>query len=163
MSDQPVHRITETRSEFLDSLRVALDLIAAQGCRELTLVDPDFAEWPLGEAHVLNDLTRWAKPHRKLTMIARNYDQVVRRHPRFVEWRRNFAHVMSCREPDEADVQDLPSLLLAPGLLVLRRIDVGGWRASLSTDPADTLVWRDGLDALTQRSSEAFPATTLGL
>ena len=96
-------------------------------------------------------------------MVAQNYDAVVRRHSRFVDWRRNFAHVISCREPDEADVKDMPSILLAPGLLVLRRIEVTQWRASYSTDPADVIAWQDSLDALLQRSSEAFPATTLGL
>lgn len=163
MSDQPTRRITETRSEFQQSLRNALDQIAEEGCRELTFVDPDFEAWPLGEQNVLDDLTRWAKSHRKLTMVARSYDEIPRKHPRFVDWRRNFAHVVSCREPDEADVDDMPSILLAPGLLVLRRIEVTQWRASYSTDPADAIVWRDSLDALLQRSSEAFPVTTLGL
>lgn len=163
MSDKPTHRITETRTEFQQSLRNAFDQIAEEGCRDLTIVDPDFEDWPLGDPTVLDDLTRWAKSHRKLTMVARNYDEVVRKHSRFVEWRRNFAHVISCREPDEADAADMPSILLAPGVLVLRRIEVTQWRASLSTDPADAIIWRDSLDALLQRSSEAFPATTLGL
>jgi hypothetical protein len=163
MSDKPVHRITETRGEFQEAVRDALDRAAEQGCRELTLVDPDFADWPLGEQRVLDALTRWAQSQRKLTLVARSYDMIVRRHPRFVDWRRNFAHVITCREPDEADADDTPSILLASGLLVLRRIDARAWRASLSTDQADTIVWRDGIDALLQRSSDAFPATSLGL
>jgi hypothetical protein len=129
----------------------------------LFLFDPDFADWPLSDARVLEDLTRWAKSHRKLTMVARSYDMVVRKHARFVDWRRTFAHVIDCREPDEGDAEKMPSLLLAPGILLLRRIDLHNWRASVSTDPADGIAWRDGIDAVLQRSSEAFPATSLGL
>jgi hypothetical protein len=57
----------------------------------------------------------------------------------------------------------LKGLFLAPETLTLRVLDPEHYRASLSFDPADGTRIRDGLDALLQRSEEAFPVTTLGL
>ncbi|MET0335448.1 MAG: hypothetical protein ABW190_14345, partial [Rhizobacter sp.] len=81
----------------------------------------------------------------------------------WVEWRRQWSHVVECRVVDEADVGLLKGLFLAPGALTLRVLDPEHYRASLSFDLADTVRVRDGLDALLQRSEEAFPVTTLGL
>jgi hypothetical protein len=57
----------------------------------------------------------------------------------------------------------LSGLFLAPGLMTLRVLDAEHYRASLSFDPTDGTRIRDALDALLQRSEEAFPVTTLGL
>jgi hypothetical protein len=69
------HRIITSRSEFLQALREGFALAAAQGCRELLLSDPDFADWPLGELEVLDHLTRWAFAHRKLTLLGGHFDE----------------------------------------------------------------------------------------
>lgn len=163
MSDLPASRIITSRVEFHDALREAFAFVADKGCREVFIADPTFSDWPLGERAVLDNLTRWAFAHRKLTVLAESFDEFPKRHARWVEWRRQWSHVVDCRCVDEADAGHLKGLLLAPGLITLRVLDPEHYRASLSFDPADTTRVRDALDALLQRSEEAFPVTTLGL
>jgi len=163
MTDLPEHRITTSRAEFHDAIRLVFEHAAATGCRELFLVDADFLEWPLGERGVIDSLSRWAQSHRKLTLLAHRFEEIVRAHPRFAEWRRQWSHVVECRVPDGTEPIQLPGLLLAPGLATLRRLDWLHYRASLSTSPSDMLVWYENVDALLQRSVEAFPTTLLGL
>lgn len=163
MNDLPTSRIITSRSEFHEALKEAFVLVADKGCREVFIADPTFSDWPLGDRSVLENLSRWAYTHRKLTVLAESFDEFPRRHPRWVEWRRQWAHVVDCRAVDEADVGQMHGLFLAPGLLTLRVLDAEHYRASLSFDPTDATRIRDALDALLQRSEEAFPVTTLGL
>lgn len=161
---RPAHRIVTSRADFVDALRAGFAAAADAGCRELWIADPDFADWPIGEIAVVEQLTRWALPHRRLTVVACGYDEVVRRHPRFVAWRRQWSHVVDCRQfDDDGDADALPTLLLAPGVVTVRLFDRQHLRASVSADPADALQARELLDEVAQRSVEAFPATTLGL
>ncbi len=157
------YRLITTHIEFHDALREAFAEIAQQGCREVWLCDADFAGWPLDEPGVIELLTRWALPHRKLTLIARDFDEFARRHPRWTEWRRTWSHVVDCRVLDEADAVQPPVILLAPGVITLRLVDPIHPRGSLSREPADMLRNRELVDAVSQRSTEGFPATILGL
>ncbi len=163
MDDLPTSRIITSRTEYHEALKEAFAFVADKGCREVFIADPRFSDWPLGERGVLESLTRWAYTHRKLTVLAESFDEFPRRHPRWVEWRRQWSHVVECRAVDEADAGQLTGLFLAPGLLTLSVLDPQHYRASLSFDPADSTRRRDALDALLQRSEEAFPVTTLGL
>lgn len=156
-------RVISTRGEFHDALRQALAEAAQTGCREILLCDVDFADWPIGERAVIESLTKWAYAHRRLTMIANHFDEVPRRHARFVEWRRTYAHVVDCRANDELEAGQMPTMLLAPGLVGVRLVDPVHYRGSVTHDTADLLPWREALDAVLQRSSAAFPATNLGL
>lgn len=162
MSESPRTLIT-TRLEFHDALRLAFSETSHAGSRELFLCDEDFADWPLNEPEIIAALTRWAMPHRKLWMLARHYDEVTRRHPRFVEWRRTWSHVMECRAAEEVDSGDLPTLFLAPSVVCVRLFDRIQIRGSLSHDTADFIRDRELFDAVSQRSEESFPASTLGL
>jgi hypothetical protein len=112
---------------------------------------------------VIDDLTRRAHAHRKLTMLAQTFEDVPRRHPRFVEWRRIWSHAIDCRQLEELEPGDMPMLLLAPGIVTVRVFSREDWRGSVSFDAADALRARELVDAISQRSVEAFPATTLGL
>jgi hypothetical protein len=156
-------RIIASRSEFHDALREAFALVADKGCREIFISDADFADWPLGERAVIDSLTRWAYAHRKLTVLAQSFDEFQRRHPRWVQWRKQWSHVVECRTPDEADAGRVPGLFLAPGVVTLRVLDPEHYRASMAFDEADAILARENIDALLQRSEEAFPASTLGL
>jgi len=152
-----------TRGECQQAVRDALGMAAAQGCRELWLCDGDYADWPLGEKAVIESLSAWAYAHRRLTVLARSFDELPRRHARWVEWRRQWAHVVDCRLLNEEDAAAAPWLLLAPGVVAVRVFDPVHYRGSLSEDPADALRCRELVDALSQRSTDSFPATTLGL
>src|SRR3954454_11957875 len=77
-ADVPDHRMLLSRGEFHDALREAFEQAASRGCRELFISDPDFSDWPLGEIAVVDHLTRWAMSHRRLTVLARTYDELPR-------------------------------------------------------------------------------------
>ncbi|MET0332642.1 MAG: hypothetical protein ABW190_00105 [Rhizobacter sp.] len=163
MSDLPETRLITSRTEFHEGLKEAFAFIADKGCREVIIADPNFADWPLSDRAVLESLTRWAYRHRKLIILAESFDEFPRRHARWVEWRRQWSHVVECRAADTADVGQVTGLFLVPELITLRVLDPDHYRASLSFDPADALRARDGVEAVLQRSEEAFPVTTLGL
>lgn len=153
------------RAEFAAAVRAVLADAAAHGTRELWLVDPDFALWPLGERETVALLLRWAQggPRRRITFVAHGFDDVPRRHPRFVAWRRDWAHVVSCREVSEVDASEVPTLLLAGEGLGVQLLERQHVRGRWFRDESNWRMWREVVDALLQRSSEAFPATTLGL
>ncbi len=159
----PMHRLIETRAEFRAAVQQAFADIAAAGSRAVWMCDADFSDWPLDEPSVIGHLSQWAVAHRTCTVLALHYDDISRRHPRWAQWRRQRAHVVQCRSPDEADRHHLPCVLVAPGTLTLRLVDRVQCRGSVSTDMADALREREQLDALLQRSIDAFPASTLGL
>lgn len=163
MSEGSAARRIDGRTDFQTAVREALAEVAQAGCKELFLVDRHFADWPLGTAEVVDSLTRWAFAHRKLTMVAERFDEVARGQARFVRWRVQYAHVIDCRAAHEDDARDLPTLLVAPGLLTLRLVDPVRFRGYLDHTPAEWIRWRDQIDAIAQRSTESFPASTLGL
>ena len=152
-----------TRGEFHAALRVGFAEAAANGSRELWLCDNDFADWPLGERAVIEHLGQWAASNRRLMLLARSFDEVARRHARWVEWRRQWSHIVSCRANNELESGDMPTLLLAVGTLSVRLSDSVHHRGRLSRDKADEVRCKELFDAVLQRSEEAFPATTTGL
>jgi hypothetical protein len=152
-----------TRGEFLDAVRAAFAEAAARGCREVLLCHDDFADWPLNDPGLCENLTKWASPHRKCIVVARSFDEIARLHPRWVAWRRTWSHVVECRANHELEAGQMPSLLLLPGLLTLRVLDPVHYRGSVSRHLGDAVRARELFDAVCQRSEEAFPATNLGL
>ena len=153
----------DSRAGFHAAVRAAFDVAATQGCREIWLVDRDFADWPLGEIEVVDHLRRWAHPHRKLTLLASHFDMLARRHPRWVAFRRTWGHVVECRSNTELEPAKMPTLMLAAPLLLLRLADPLRHRGSVSRDPATLLSARETVDAVLQRSEHAFPSTILGV
>lgn len=156
-------RILTSRGELHAAIRDAFAQAAAQGCREIFISDADFADWPLGERAVIESLSQWAYAHRRFTMLAHHYDEVLRRHPRFVDWRRQWAHVIDCRALTELEVEQFPSMIIAPGVLTLRVLDAVSHRAVVSNDAGNELRARERLDACLQRSEISFAATIAGL
>jgi len=143
--------------------RVLVDA-ARRGARTLVACDADFAGWPLDDARVLDALTRWAAPGRRLTLFALHYDAFVSLHPRWTAWRRTWSHLVDTRAAAEAG--ELPTLLLARGdghACTLRLVDAKRWRGTLSLRAEDAARARDQIDAISQRSVPAFAPTTLGL
>jgi hypothetical protein len=68
----------EGRADFIQLVRDALGVAAQAGWRELILSDASFYDWPLGERAVIDSLNAWARGGRQLTLLAKNYDEVVR-------------------------------------------------------------------------------------
>jgi hypothetical protein len=162
MSNESITQIA-SRKEFLDAVRVALVQAAAAGATEIYLVDPHFSDWPLNERSLVESLSRWVSSRRKLTIVAHSFDEVARRAPRFSEWRRQWSHVIHCRATDEIEADQVPTLLYVPGLVCIRLLDRVRYRGTVSGRAADDVEARESIDALLQRSTEAFPPTTLGL
>ena len=159
----PLPGLIDSRSDFHHALRSAFAQAADAGCRELWLCDPDFSDWPLGEAGVVDALRAWAGQQRRLTLLASTFDEVARRHPRWVEWRRVWSHVVHCRTNTEIEAAALPTVLLAPGLVSVRLSNPARYRGRCSTDAADEVRCREMIDAVLQRSQESFPVALTGL
>lgn len=157
------HRVFQGRDASHEALREALLDVAEQGCREMWWCDVDFADWPIGERAVVEALGRWAYAHRRLTVIAADYSRIVERHPRWVQFRRQWSHVVECRSLETLEASRWQGLLLAPGVVTVRVLDGVGQRGSISRRRDDEVAAREWVDAITQQSSDAFPATTLGL
>jgi sugar/nucleoside kinase (ribokinase family) len=152
-----------SRAEFLDAVRNAFTRAEQHGARQIVLVDPNFADWPLNERSVIDALSRWVDSSRLLVVMAHSFDELARRQLRFVEWRRQWAHVVQCRTDPDLEAEQIPTLLLVAGHSCVRVVDRIRFRGTVSNRPVDLTESRDTVDALLQRSVEAFPVTTLGL
>lgn len=157
------HGLIDSRSGFHNALHDAFADIAAHPCLQVWMCDTDFADWPLNDAAVIDELVRWAQPHRRLVVLAQSFGDVVRRHPRWVTWRRQFAHAVECRLVEPMEQGRMPTLFTAQGGLTVKLVDPQRYRGSWSREAADGRLACELIDAVSQRSTEAFPATTLGL
>ena len=157
------HGLIDSRSGFHHALREAFADIAAHPRLQVWMCDAHFADWPLNEPEVIDALVRWAQPHRKLVVLAQSFDDVVRRHPRWVTWRRQFAHAVECRLVEPMEQGRMPTLFTAQGGQTVKLVDPQRYRGSWSREPADGRLAVELIDAVSQRSAEAFAATTLGL
>lgn len=158
----------EGRAEFQARIVQTLQWAGQTPCTTLHAWDPSFVEWPWSDAAVLAALTAWARPGRCLSLLAMDFEELARRQPRFVRWRRDFGHVVTARLVDaEQRPESGPQALLVAGdsmqshcLTVFER---RSWRGKFSEDASERLRALEWFDALTQRSSESFASTTLGL
>lgn len=150
------------RGEFGDLVRRAFSAAAIQGWRELIICDASFEDWPLGERAVTEALASWSRTGRKLTMIARSYDAVTRRHPRFVTWRQTWSHIIECRGSGSGPSETLPSAMWTPGW-VFERLDVERSTGYSGHEATRRVALRESLNERLLKSVPAFPATTLGL
>lgn len=152
----------EGRTAFQQLVRDALAAAARDGWREIILSDPDFADWPLGERAVAESLHAWSTSGRRCTLLARRWDEVVRRHARFVGWRGTWAHIIDARACRAADPLELPSAIWSPGW-VLQRLDLDRCNGYSGAEPDRRLLLRENLQEWLRQSSPSFPSNTLGL
>ena len=150
------------RTEFGDLIRRAFRAAANQGWREIIICDADFADWPLGERAVTSALGDWSRTGRKLIMIARSFDAVTRRHPRFVTWRQTWSHIVECRGSASGPSETLPSAMWTPDW-VFERLDLERSAGYSGREATRRLALRESLNERLLKSAPAFPATTLGL
>ncbi len=152
----------EGPTEFAQLIRLAFANAAAQGWREIIICDSTFEDWPLGERAVAQSLNDWSSSGRKLTMLAKNYSEVTRRHARFVTWRRTWAHIVECRGNAAISADDMPSALWSP-VWVFQRLDLTRSTGVSGAEAARRVGLKERLDECLKYSSPAFAATTLGL
>ena len=149
-------------AEFAEIIRLTFATAAAQGWREIIMADRSFEDWPLGERQVTQSLNDWSKSGRKLTMLAKNYDELLRRHARFVTWRRTWAHIVECRGNASLSADDFPSALWSP-VWACQRLDLKRCTGMAGFEADRRVALKERLDECLRRSSPAFPATTLGI
>jgi hypothetical protein len=149
-------------TEFAELVRSAFATAAAQGWREIIICDSTFEDWPLGERAVAQSLQDWSKSGRKLTMLAKNYNEVMRRHARFVTWRRTWAHMVECRANAAISDDGMPSALWSP-VWVVQKLDMARCTGVCGSEPARKVALRERLEECLKLSSPSFAATTLGL
>ena len=152
----------EGRGEFRQLVRDALATAAREGWREIVLSDASFEDWPLGERAVAEALQAWSGGGRRMVLLARRYDTVVRQHARFVQWRVTWSHIVTASACASADPLELPSALWSPHW-VLERRDIDGCAGYCGSEPERRVALREALDGWLQKATPAFPATTLGL
>lgn len=152
----------EGATAFAQRVRDALACAAREGWPELVLSDASFDDWPLGEQAVAASLQAWARTGRRITLLARSFDTVQRRHARFVRWRQTWDHIVECRGCRSADALEIPSAIWSP-VWVLQRLDPVRSSGFSGDEPERRLALRERLDEWLRRSSPAFPASVLGL
>jgi hypothetical protein len=156
--------LIDSRRQFHEGLRWLMDQASVHTTRSLWFVDRDFADWPLGDAAFVDALARWLRlPQRRLVLLAADYDEVPRRHPRFVTWRRDWSHAISPFAAPDDLASRLPHLAFGDTGLVLHLFDALHWRGRAGLDEQEARGWHDEIDAVLQRSEPAFPVQTLGL
>jgi hypothetical protein len=150
------------RDVFQQLVRDALSAAAREGWREIILCDPDFEDWPLYERAVAQALQDWSQSGRKCVLLARRWDEAIRRHARFVTWRRTWSHIIEARGCSSADPLELPSAIWTPAWVMERR-DLERCNGFSGPEPDRRLQLRETLNEWLARSTPAFPASTLGL
>ena len=150
------------RGAFQQLVRDALACAAREGWREIILCDADFGDWPLGEREVIASLRQWSAAGRRCTLLARRYDEVVRRHARFVSWRQAWSHIIDARACASADPLELPSAIWSPAW-VMQRLDPERCNGVSGSEAERRVLLRESLEGWLGKSSPSFPATTLGL
>ena len=127
------------------------------------LYSADYADWPLGEAAVVDALEAWALTRRQcgLRMLARRFDGLAQAAPRFVDWRVRFAHVLECRELADGLEAPAEGVLLAGRGVIAKTLEHG--RAGVFCRGAAWLAAMQRWEAAWDRSHPAFGAYTLGL
>jgi hypothetical protein len=151
------------REAFQQMVRDAITTAARDGWTEIFMADANFHDWPLGERGVADALQEWARSGRSFTMLAGRYDDITRRHARFVRWRATWDHIITCRRSPAADPMDIPSALWS-SQWVMHRLGPERCVGVAGSEPSRCLLLRETLNEWARsKSSPGFPATTLGL
>lgn len=152
-----------SRAEFGAAVAWGVQTAVARGARRLWFTDPHLADWPLDDPILLDTLTTWLRlPQRRLVLLAETYDEVLRHKPRFVVWRRHWAHAVEAWTPQDLPA-DLPTWLLDDGPVCVAVADRMHWRGRCAVDAREAHLRRQEIDAVLQRSESAFPVNRLGL
>ncbi|MGE5452259.1 MAG: hypothetical protein ACM3VZ_10525 [Acidobacteriota bacterium] len=149
---------------FQDRLAAGMAMAAAQPA-DLYFCDVDFSHWPLGAPAILDAFHQWVMSSTapRCHLLAVNFDEMPRRHPRWLAWRQNWGHRVQCKLiPEDAAPGLLPTFVLKD-CLALRIMDQRSGAGIWSRDPGTMRAWVSEFDVISQRSHEALPATTLGL
>ena len=150
------------RPAFADAVRAACAAAAHEGWASIVLADDDFSDWPLGERAVIDGLNAWAHRGRHLRLLARDFTALRQQHPRFVQWRTTWAHLIEAHAVPQASPHEIPAVIWTP-TWTLERLDPV--RSSLVAERSAErrVALRERLDDWWAKGRPGFAATTLGL
>lgn len=147
---------------FAGLVRLALKRAATDGWPEIILSDASFEGWPLGETSIVHALQAWAKPGRRMVLLAGRFDLLVRQQPRFVAWRKAWSHLVDGRRCPPSALQGLPSAIWSRHWFLLRTdAEVGA--GQYGADRVRLQALHEALQSKLNVSGTGFAPTTLGL
>lgn len=149
-------------AEFAQVIRDALACAAREGWTEMVWSDATFEDWPLREKAVVESLHAWSRRGRKLLMLAKSYDSVLRYQARMVTWRNTWDHIVECRVCKTLDATEFPSALWSPNW-AMRRLDLVRSTGVAGFEMQRRVLLKEELNECKRHSSPGFSATTLGL
>ena len=153
----------EGKTAFDNQLLHFLQMAAEERWPELVVGDADFADWAWGSAAAVELLNHWARHGRKITVLACNFDALVRRHPRWVQWRSTWDHRIQCRKYLTRDPAAVPSVLWSPHWVV-QRLDAERCVGVASSSRTAIVQQQEVLQEwILRKSTPSFPASVLGL
>jgi hypothetical protein len=156
--------VIDSRAGFHAAIAWGFEQAIAQQARRIVCVDTDFADWPWDHQASLDALGTWLRlPQRRLELLARSYELIARRAPRFNAWRRDWGHAVETRQVPADWPGDLPSVLATDVAVSVQLIDAVHWRGQARIDGASARRWCETVDVVLQRSESSFPVRTLGL
>jgi hypothetical protein len=150
------------RVAFQNLIREAIATAAREGWREMLWFDLNYDDWPLGERGVEADLQAWSQTGRKLTIVAKHFDHLLAKQHRFVNWRRQWSHIVEARAVMSASDEAFPSFILAPGW-AMQRLQAKLCNGMSGDEAQRRVDLRELGHEWLALSSSAFAATTLGL
>ncbi len=139
---------------------------AAEAGAALTVVDADFARWPLSAPEALQAWQDWVMTHRSAQgrMLARDWSAVARQHGRWVRWHAPWGHRLQTLEMAPEDAPMWPgTLLVAAGVGGLKFAEESGQQVFWTTDRVQCRAWLATVDVILQRSTTVTPHSTFGL
>ena len=173
-SERPIGRaaLETDLSGQISSWRDFSDLVsevvamAVQEPGPIVLSDRNFEHWPLGQRAVVDAFQQWAMSSAReirCSLLAGNFDGFILKHPRWLNWRKLWAHRVLCRQAPEELFFSVPTILALPGKIGLRVVEPLVGRGLWTRDPTVIGDWLSEVYVILQQSSEGMPTTTLGL
>ncbi len=150
------------RLAFADALRAAASAAAHEAWSTIVLADDDFSDWPLGERAVIDGLNAWARQGRRMRLIARDFSALRQQHPRFVQWRTTWAHLVEAHGVSQASPDEVPSVIWTP-TWTLERLDPVRSSMVAERSAERRIALSERLDDWWAKGRPGFAATTLGL
>lgn len=150
------------RLAFGDAVRAACANAAQAGWSSIVLADDDFSDWPLGERAVIEGLNAWAHRGRHMRLLARDFTALRQQHPRFVQWRTTWAHLIEAHAVPQASPHEIPAVIWTP-TWTLERLDPVRSSAVAEHSAERRVALAERLDDWWAKGRPAFAPTTLGL
>ncbi|MFM2111399.1 MAG: hypothetical protein RLZZ271_59 [Pseudomonadota bacterium] len=152
----------EGRKLFQELVPLFIEEAARLGWNQLYWMDPDFSDWPLGDRRTYAALQSWSRKGRRMYIHAHRFDVLMSTHHRFVNWRRQWAHIVECWQCPQSDAADFPSTMYSSGWS-LRRLDRGLNLCVISAIPEQLQALEELRQDWLEKSVPGFPAHVLGL